>query len=254
MSSRALFSVWLLVLSICSPAVAAQDSAQVFHYHCEHFLLGSLGELTLEIQALDEERTQISVTGEALGMMALLDGNRQQHYVSIVRSDRAHQIVPLRHQQLTHIDSRGRRIHYGWLLTFTGLQVTAQRLWGGQVVESHVTELPAGAYGDLLSILLAFQRSAEPLSVAQVFTYSLFTLQGIGQIDVRVEACEEQQDLLGSTGRLWRCRVTSSGGRLPGNCSALTLWCDDHRQVVKAEAPFVWGLGTVVIRKTSESL
>ena len=235
MSVRAVFSALFFLLSICTVSCADDGYSRIVRYRCEHFLLGSLGELTLEILPLTE------------GRMELLDGNRQQRYVSILRSDPERHIVPLSYQQLTHLDSHGRRIHYGWTLTFDGDRVTANRMWGGVVVESHTGNIPAGVYGDFLSILFAFQTQSEPLTLAEVTRYSLFTPQGIGRIVVTVEAYEQPS-------HMWRCRITSPGGRLPGGYAALTAWCDADRRIVKAEAPFLWGLGTVTVRKISESL
>ncbi|WP_316347051.1 DUF3108 domain-containing protein [Desulfuromonas acetoxidans] len=242
--------VWIVS---CSQAFAAGDATLVERYRCQHFLLGTLGELSLETCTLDGQRMQIELAGDALGMMALLDGNRQQCYTSMIQYDSDGRVVTLSHRQSTHIDSRGRRIQYGWSTLFDEEgRVTARRHWGGEVVETRKFQIPANCYGDFLSVLYAFQHQDGPLRVAQEYRYPFFTLQGMGRIVVQVEGVESLERAA-SPGVLWRCRITSADGRLPGNSTSLTVWCDDQRRVVKAEAPFLWGLGKVVIQRISES-
>ncbi len=250
--SRFLFFVILWIV-VCSDVFAGNDAIVTERYRCQHLLFGTLGDLSLETRCIDGQRLQVELAGDALGMMALLDGNRRQCYTSMLQHDNQGRVVTLSHRQSTQIDSRGRRIQYGWVATFDkGGRVTARRLWGGDIVETRDFQIPANCYGDFLSVLYAFQHQNEPLQMAQVFRYPFFTVQGMGRIVVRVEGVEVQEPMASSE-TLWRCRITSAAGRLPGRCSSLTVWCDDRRRVVKAEAPFWWGLGTVVIQRISES-
>nr|WP_320115512.1 hypothetical protein [uncultured Desulfuromonas sp.] len=249
---RALFVVFAWIIA-CSQAFAGNGANAVERYRCSHILFGILGELTLETRFLDSQRVQIELAGDALGMMAVLDGNRQQHYLSILHQDNQGRFATLAHRRSTQINSRGRRIQYGWLMTFDdGGHVNAHRVWGGEVVETRLCQIPADCYGDFLSVLYVFQHHDEPLQVSHVYRYPFFALQGVGRLEVRVEDVEAQEPGA-SHGALWRCRITSASGCLPGNCTSLTVWCDEQRRVIKAEVPFLWGLGTVVIQKISES-
>nr|WP_320048333.1 hypothetical protein [uncultured Desulfuromonas sp.] len=246
------FSLLVFVFGAAGFASARQPDSQVTHYQCRHPLLGTLATVELAVKPLPGQRLQIELSGQASGVAALVDGHRLQRYTSIVQLNGQQCPVTVSHQRLTDIDYDQRRIQYGWLLTFSELnKVIMERLWGGQVVERRSAQVDSPFLGDFLSVLLAFQQHDQPLMVSQRFDYACFSLNGMDRMTVDVEEVEPGSPETSQT--LWRCRITSALGCLPGHCDSLLLWCDDSRQIVKARVPFWWGLGSLNIVRSVEA-
>ena len=247
-----IFSLLLFVFGAAGFASSRQPDSQVTRYQCRHPLLGTLATVQLAVIPLTGQRLQIELSGQASGVAALVDGHRLQRYTSIVQLNGQQSPVTLSHQRLTDIDHDQQRIQYGWLLTFSEInKVVMERLWEGRVVESRSSRVEPPFLGDFLSVLLAFQQQDQPLMVSQRFDYACFTLDGMDHVTVDVDEVEPGSSE--DSPQLWRCRITSALGCLPGHCDSLLLWCDDSRQIVKARVPFWWGLGSLNIVRRVEA-
>ncbi|MCD6526877.1 MAG: DUF3108 domain-containing protein [Desulfuromonas sp.] len=225
-------------------------------YVCKYFLFDPIAELELLIEPLENGQQRVLLQGHALGVVAWMDGDREQSYESLIEIDGQGTLITLHHQRLTRINSRGRRIEYGWRWTFDrhSSAVCAQRLWGGKVVETLQQRRATECYGDILSLLLAFQREAQPLRCADRYHYNLFAGQQIAGIDVVVETQEPLADVGDDDELFWRCRIRSDAEVFPAGCFEMTLWCNDQRLPVKGRVSRFAGLGTVTATRRVEEL
>jgi hypothetical protein len=245
---------FFLLLSCPVDLVASLAADSHLLYRCDHLLLGTLGELQLETRYQDDGKIVVRLSGDALGLAALLDGHRHHDYETVLARQPDGQLQTLSHQRITHIDSRGRRIQYGWRLTFSQeSRVLAERLWGGEVVETRHHRAQTPCYGDFLSVLIAFQDCSDALRVGERMDYTFFTMDGPAKIRVDV-VDREMVSIAGEAKPVWRCNIASPSGRLPGGYRSMVLWCNETRQVVKGRGAMMWGFGSLNVRQAGEAL
>lgn len=239
-----------------SVASSPRSSGLHLSYICEYLWFSPIAELELIVEPHVNGQQRVVLQGQAQGIAAWMDGHRQQRYESLIDIDDSGQLTTLYHQRLTRIDSRGRRIEYGWRWNFAhqSSTVNAQRLWGGKVVETFQQRRSDDCYGDVLSVFLAFKRDSKPLNPGERYVYKLFRDQGEVELEVVVEEREAVSGL-GQHGELfWRCKVSCDADIFPAGCSELVLWCDEQRLPVRGRVSRFAGLGTVTATLEMEAL
>lgn len=127
-------------------------------YRCDYLWLPPIGRASLLLQPQGGQQLQVTLQGQALGLAAWLDGERQQTYQSLLSLPLDSRSNSLTHRRLTRINSGDRRIEYGWSWLFDAdpSAVEAARWWGGRKVEQHTLQKPPGAISDFLALFLRF--------------------------------------------------------------------------------------------------
>lgn len=202
-------------------------------FNCSILWLDSVAKLTLTVEPqLTPNTYRIILQGDSQGVVGWLNGDRHQYYESLVRLDFRGRVTSLTHIQHTQINHNGRRIQYGWKHIFVELSsvVIAERLWGGNVVETKryfqegsTSSIDERVTGDFLSAFFTFLSDrSQPLAIGLKYDFLVFSPDGDARLHIEVIGFNEAQNN-------WQCLISSDGNCLPGDVNNLKFYCDDNR-------------------------